>query len=283
MQVKYRWPHAVATAAAVVCVGYQTAVIWESVTGVTNVVKSGIPIATVLAALGPVLGEAAWRQGERVKGLLFCLPVICLLIYVLPNGVSRLGEAQQARVEAAAVGQADQAKVRADLATANRLVAEAQGWVASECASGRGKRCEGQTFTLNQRQAFQRELQAKVDSFKPVTEPWLPSWHPATLPIGLELAAWVSLFFGLGPLTHARKTVQPAAQAITEREEPLTSDELEELRRILLSVRRPLSNNELAEAVGISAGECSKRVKDAVQAGILQKCRNGREVAITLH
>jgi hypothetical protein len=249
---------------------------------VSTTVKMGIPLATVAAAILPVLAEAAWRSGERVKSFLFLLPVVCLLVYVLPNGVSRLGEAQQARHQAAAVGQADQAKVRADLATANRLVAEAQGWVASECASGKGKRCEGQTFTLNQRQAFQRELQAKVDSFKPVTEPWLPSWHPATLPIGLELAAWVSLFFGLGPLTHSRNPVQ----AITERDvkvEPITDSEIAELRRLLRTVGRPVNNSELARLAGISDGECSKRVADAVAAGVLRKERDGRQVAITLH
>jgi hypothetical protein len=280
MAIQYRWPHAVATVIACAAVGYQTAVIWESVTGVSNTVKFGIPLATVAAAILPVLGEAAWRTGERFKGAMFFLPVICLLVYVLPNGVSRLGEAQQARVDAATVGQSDQAKVRADLATANRLVSEAQGWVASECASGKGKRCEGQTFTLNQRQAFQRELQAKVDGFKPVTEPWLPSWHPATLPIGLELAAWVSLFFGLGPLTHAKKQVA-AVQAITEREEPLTDAEIAELVRVLLkNGGKGVNNNTLAELIGCSAGESSKRVADAVACGLVTKVRNGREVLI---
>jgi hypothetical protein len=77
--------------------------------------------------------------------------------------------------------------------------------------------------------------------------------------------------------------VPAVQQAITEREEPLTSDELEELRRILLGVRRPVNNNELAALASISPGECSKRVRDAVEAGILRRQRNGREVAITLH
>lgn len=279
---KFTTFHGVATAIAVACVSYQTLVIWESVSGVSTTVKAGIPIATIVAAIGPVLAEAAWRQGERMKGLLFSLPVLLLLVYVLPNGVSRLGEAQQAKLETAATQQGERAKAEADLVKSKQLVAEAQSWVAGQCSTGNGPKCKGVTFILEQRQAHQRELTAKVGTMTAPPTPWLPAWHPATLPIGLELAAWVSLFFGLGPLTHARKQVA-AVQAITEREEPLTSDELEELRRILLSVRRPVNNNELAALANISPGECSKRVRDAVQAGILQKQRAGREVAITLH
>jgi hypothetical protein len=104
--------------------------------------------------------------------------------------------------------------------------------------------------------------------------------------LGLETVIWglvwlatIAIQKGMGPMVH----VPAVQQAITEREEPLTSDELEELRRILLGVRRPVNNNELAALASISPGECSKRVRDAVEAGILRRQRNGREVAITLH
>jgi hypothetical protein len=104
--------------------------------------------------------------------------------------------------------------------------------------------------------------------------------------LGLETVIWAMVWLATAAVQKAwnMTPVQVrTVQAITEREEPLTSDELEELRRILLSVRRPVNNNELAALASISPGECSKRVREAVDAGILQKCRNGREVAITLH
>jgi hypothetical protein len=148
-------------------------------TGVPIVHKLGIPLATVSAALLPVLAEAAWRSGERAKGMLLVAPVIALLAFVLPAGVSRLGEAQQARVNTATTSAAEQARIRSDLARADKLVAQAQDWVASECRSGAGTKCKGVTYTLNQRQAYQRELSGKVETFTPVTTPWLPSWHPA--------------------------------------------------------------------------------------------------------
>jgi hypothetical protein len=278
-----RWPHLAAISIACAAVGYQTAVILEALVGVSTTTKWGVPIATISAAVLPVIAEASWREGARFKAFLLVLPVLVLMGYVLPSGMSRLGEAQQARLDTAALGQGERVKAEGDLAKSKALVAEATAWVAGECATGKGKKCTGVTFVLEQRQAHLRELSAKVANLTPPPTPWLPAWHPALLTIGLELAAWSALFFGLGPMTHTTKHVPAVQQAITEREEPLTSAELEELRRILLGVRRPVNNNELAALASISPGECSKRVRDAVEAGILRRQRNGREVAITLH
>jgi HAMP domain-containing protein len=280
MAKNYTWFHGAATAIACAAVGYQTAVIWETLTGVSTVTKLGVPLATISAAFLPVLAEAAWRGGERAKGFLLFLPVAVLLAFVLPSGVSRLGEAQQAKLETAELQQGERAKAEADLAKSKALVTEAQSWVAGQCSTGNGPKCKGVTFILEQRQAHQRELTAKVGTMTAPPTPWLPAWHPATLPIGLELAAWVSLFFGLGPLTHAKKQVA-AVQAITEREEPLTDAEIAELVRVLLkNGGKGVNNNTLAELIGCSAGESSKRVADAVACGLVTKVRNGREVLI---
>lgn len=211
MEQTMRWPHLAATGIAAACVAYQTAVIWESLADVSMTTKLGVPLATISAAILPVLSEAAWRAGERLKAALLLLPVAALLAFVLPSGVSRLGEAQEQRRVAAQTIQADQAKLRADLAQAERLVAEADADAARECKSGAGPKCKGSQATLQQRQAAARDLAARVEASKPVTQPWLPAWHPAMLPIGLELAAWVALFFGLGPLTHARTVSVPVA------------------------------------------------------------------------
>jgi uncharacterized membrane protein len=277
MTTNYRWTHATATAIACGAIAYQTAVIWESMTGVPIVHKLGIPLATISAALLPVLAEAAWRSGERAKGILLVAPVIALLAFVLPAGVSRLGEAQQARVNTATTSAAEQARIRADLARADKLVAQAQEWVASECRSGAGTKCKGVTYTLNQRQAYQRELSGKVETFTPVTTPWLPSWHPALLPIGLELAIVTALFFGLGPLTRVQATAPaeapaPKVVAITERDfrvEPITEEEIDEIKRVL--GMEGLMNRELARRLGVSEGQCSKIVTAAVEAGKLSK------------
>jgi len=266
-------------------VTYQTAVVLEMLDGVSTTTKMGVPLATVSAAMLPVLAEAAWRGGERVKALLLFVPVFALLAFVLPSGVSRLGEAQQARIEAATLSEADQARVRADLTKANALVIEADKWVAAECASGRGTKCKGIQFIQAQRRAYQKELQAKVESIKPVPTPWLPAWHPAMLPIGLELAIVTLLFYGFGPLTHVRasQTVAVApVRAITERDfatDPITDDEINELKRIL--GLDGCNNKTLALRLGCSEGQASKITTAAVESGKLSRIRVGREVRIS--
>jgi uncharacterized membrane protein len=286
MGYSIRWPHLAAISIACAAVGYQTAVILEALVGVSTTTKWGVPIATISAAVLPVIAEASWREGARFKAFLLVLPVLVLMGYVLPSGMSRLGEAQQAKLDTAALGQGERVKAEADLAKSKALVSEAQSWVAGQCATGAGPKCKGVTFILDQRQAHLRELSAKVANLTPPPTPWLPAWHPALLTIGLELAAWSALFFGLGPMTHTTKHVPAVQQAITERDfkqEPITPAEWDALIKYLKTQTGPVNNNELADAVGISAGECSKRVKDAVAAGILHKQRAGREVAITLH
>ena len=283
MTTHYRWTNALAMGLAAGAVTYQSAVIWEMLEGVSTTTKMGVPLATVSAAMLPVLAEAACRGGERVKALLLFLPVFALLAFVLPSGVSRLGEAQQARIEAATTSEADQARVRADLAKADKLVAEADKWVAAECASGRGTKCKGIEFIQAQRRAYQRELQAKVESIKPIPTPWLPAWHPAMLPIGLELAIVTLLFYGFGPLTHVPQTVAVApVRAITERDfatEPITDDEIDELKRVL--GLDGCNNKTLALRLGCSEGQASKIATAAVDSGKLSRVRVGREVRIS--
>lgn len=266
----YRWTNGVATAIAACAVAYQTAVILETLPTVSLTTRLGVPLATVAAALLPVLAEAAWRSGERVKSCLMVLPVLVLMAYVLPSGVSRLGEAQQARVSAATLSAEELAKARSDLARADKLVSEAQAWVATECASGKGKKCDGHTFTLNQRQAYQQQLAERI---KPAVEaPWLPVWHPALLPIGLELMILAALFYGMGPLTHTS-----TVQALTF-ERPLTEQEISEIKRLQVltaaNVRtfraKGAKHSDIAAAFGLNQGRVSELL-------------SGKRESVTLH
>lgn len=65
-------------------------------------------------------------------------------------------------------------------------------------------------------------------------------------------------------------------------ERPLTDDEVEQIRKILTGQKRPLTNDEVAAAAGISKSEASKRVLRAVNAGIVQKLKEGRYNQISL-
>lgn len=270
MTTTYRWTNFVATAFPLAGVAIQASLILEAMPNASLPTKLSIPLATITAAMLPVLAEAAWRGGERVKACMMTLPVFVLLAFVLPSGISRLGEAQQARVTAATMSAEELAKARTDLARADKLVAEAQGWVATECATGKGKKCDGHTFTLNQRQAYQQQLAERI---KPAqVEPWLPVWHPALLPIGLELMIVASLFYGMGPLTRA-----PQVQALTF-ERDLTPAEIAEIKRVqkltpenVVALKsKGMKQHEIAAYFGLNQGRISEMMA-------------GKREAITLH
>ncbi len=257
MSTRITLPHGVAIAVGVSCIAFQAAIVLESLGTVSETVKYGVILASVCAAILPFLAESAWRQNERMKGMLQVLPVFVLMAFVLPSGVSRLGEAQDARQQAAVASQGDAAKLRADLAKADKLVAEAQAWAATECRSGNGTKCQGVNFTLAQRTAYQRELASQVKALTPVATPWLPTWHPATLPIGLELAIWSSLFFGLGPL---------AKRSALTFERPITSEEIDELKKVLRITAtdikemkaKGMKQHEIAAELGCNQGRISE-------------------------
>lgn len=267
----YRWHHAVATAFALPPVAFLTATILEQLPNASMAMKCGVPLATIAAAMLPVLSEAAWRGGEKFKAFLMLLPVMALVAYELPSGISRFGEAQQARVAAATLSAEDAAKARVALAKADKLVSEAQAWVASECATGKGKKCDGVTYVLEQRQSHQAALAAKL-AVPALEQPWLPTWHPALLPLGLWLVTVTGLFYGMGPLTHPR-----AIQALTF-ERPLTDSEIAEIKRLQVltaaNVRslksKGLKHSDIASAFDLNQGRVSELM-------------TGKREAITLH
>lgn len=78
------------------------------------------------------------------------------------------------------------------------------------------------------------------------------------------------------PIEFKKRTVK----AITE-EPTLPSDaDLEQLRKLIFGLNRPVTNGELAALMSCTKGEASKRVTEAVRRGVVSRKRVGREVAI---
>lgn len=121
----------------------------------------------------------------------------------------------------------------------------------------------------------------------------VPAWSvdlaiAALLSIGANcLAACLIGFASHGPVSTVKipenSGDRPIKIAITEEPTLPSDDELAELRRILFGLKRPITNGELAEIMGVTKGESSKRVSEAVKAGVVSRKRVGREVAIALH
>jgi hypothetical protein len=110
--------------------------------------------------------------------------------------------------------------------------------------------------------------------------------------IGLDVVIWALV--GLATSLLAKPiSVNAKPNSVSENSfrastlilpEGVTAEDLENLRKLLTKTGRPVTNNELANLMGCSKGESSKRVSAAVAAGIVSRRRVGREVAVsTLH
>ena len=52
------------------------------------------------------------------------------------------------------------------------------------------------------------------------------------------------------------------------------------IRKLLYNTNKPMSNQEIADALGISKGHCSRQVSRLVDAGFLTRIKTGRMVLI---
>jgi uncharacterized membrane protein len=220
--------------------------------------------------------------------------------------MGRTAESRDAKVSEATKDVNAYAALLANLDRANKLAAEAESWVASECKTGVGPKCRGVTFTRDQRLAYAEKLRKDAEAHKapaPIdskadriaalaglfgasdaaVKKAVHSFEPFVLPLFLEIGAIFLFGFGI----RTRKVAVSSVSTVSEPkalsfERPLSDAEIEELTRILNGMDRPITNDELAGMIGVSKSEASKRVQKAVDAGKVVKLRRGRFNAISL-
>lgn len=266
----------------------------------------------VLVFLTVLLGHEAWRALKEAKLISFVGFVLLAVIgstVIVSETMGRRAESRDAKVSEATKDVNAYASLLANLDRANKLAAEAESWVASECRSGVGPKCRGVTFTRDQRLAYADKLRKDAEAHKapaPVdskadriaaiaalfgygeatVKKAVHTFEPFVLPLFLEMGA--IFLFGFGVRT--RKVSVPSVESVQTvsepkaltYERPLTDDEVEQIRRILTGQKRPLTNDEVAAAAQISKSEASKRVQRAINAGIVQKLKEGRYNQISL-
>lgn len=255
--------------------------------------------AMVTLAILPVFIEAARRSGAYVIGLFVFVGFLAFLGYSLPATVGRTGEIKEVKVGEAIRSQNEMIRVRADYATTADLVTEANIWVAQECKTGNGKKCEGVTFILHQREASLEKLGTQLKA-EPVklgdvgSETWAWALSPfgvtaetirrasgMSFAVGLDMIIWSLIWLGTSDKLRCRD--RKVLVAVTESDEgKITDHEIEELRK-LLARSRSLDNNAVADGLGVSKGQSSKLVSRAIQSGMVSRVRDGRHVSIRLN
>lgn len=253
-------------------------------------------------------GKAFWR-GKVIAAVGLAFLAVFGSSLIVYETMGRRAEVRDAKVASATDSASQRQHLQKMLAEAEENVTRYRTRLSDECGSGKGKKCDGYAYTVKTWEAAVTGYKAEISGLgapKPIDpkaeritavvgmlgvgiapeaiQRHVALLEPLTLPLFLELGSIVLFGYGLGR-GRRREVTAPATtvKALTF-EKPLTPDEIEELRRLILGAGKPLSNQEVADALGISKGEASKRVSEGVARGILNKQRVGREVAIsTIH
>lgn len=268
----------------------------------------------ILVGLTVLFGHEAWRALKEAKLISFVAFVVLAIFgsgIIVTETMGRRAETRDAKVSAATKTVDEYAALLANLDRANKLAAEAESWVASECKTGLGPKCRGVTFTRDQRLAYAEKLRKDAEAHKappPVDSKadrvgavaavfGLPAkeavkafqtFDPFTLALFFELGAIFGFGFGVKcrKVTVEAKAVEVEAAPVEAPkalsfEGPFTDEEIEELKRIL-GQHRELCNKDLASAVGVSAGEMSRRVPEYERLGLVATQKVGKEKRIRL-
>jgi hypothetical protein len=305
-----------ATTLAGVLLGLQIVGGWEYTEGGTLYTRASMIAAMVTLAALPVFIEAARREGHRSIALALFVAFVAFLAYSLPANIGRVGEVKEAKL--AQAGGVTRAKD--ELASINKRLVVAMDAMTKECATGIGTKCLGTRNTVHVLQDDKKSAEAAVAkgevaalgdvSSDTVSWALLGSLSPETVrkgsvvafAAGLDIVIWALIWFACATAKREEKPAKAAAPADDEGErksetkvvefprprvlhsaQEIEDYELAALKAFFMAGDGPVSvsNDELARGLGISKSESSKRVSKAIAAGILQRQRVGREVAIS--
>lgn len=265
----------------------------------------------VLVGLTVLFGHETWRALKEGK-LISCALMAILALFgsgiIITETMGRRAENRDAKVAQATKTVDQYATIAADYQRASKLVAEAEAWVGSECRTGAGPKCKGNQFVLAQRTAYAEKLKAQLEQAAapaPVdsqadrvaavaalfgfkgeqAKTAFQTFDPFKLALFLEIGAVA----GFGFSVRTRKvsvSVSESVPAETPKalsfERPLSDDEVEQIKRVLNGMDRPVTNDELKALLGCSKSESSKRWRKAAAAGVLEAKRAGRYVHLRL-
>lgn len=265
----------------------------------------------VLVGLTVLFAHEAFRACKEWKAI-SCVAFLALAVFgsgvIISETMGRTAESRDAKVSEKTKDVNAYAALLANLDRANKLVSEAESWVANECKTGVGPKCRGVTFTRDQRLAFAEKLRKDAEAHKapaPIdskadrvaalaalfgygeatVKAAVHTFEPFVLPLFLELGAIFLFGFGVRTrkvsvsVSHSVPAETPKALSF-ERE--YTDQEIEDLKRVLNGLDRPVTNDQLAALLKCSKSEASKRWRRGAEAGVVEAQRAGRYVHLRL-
>ena len=176
-----------------------------------------------LVGLTILFGHESLRALKEFK-IVSCTAFLALAVFgssiVISETMGRRAESRDAKVSSATKDVDQYASLLTNLDKANKLAAEAEGWVANECKTGLGPKCRGVTFTRDQRLAYAEKLRKDAEAHKApapvdskadrvaavaallgfradVAKKAVHTFEPFVLPLFLELGAIFLFGFGV--------------------------------------------------------------------------------------
>jgi hypothetical protein len=254
--------------------------------------------AMVTVAVLPVFIHLAAKVSKPIAVVL-TLGFAGFLAYSVQATVGRTGEIKEVK----ALGKDDAGRIQAELANVKQTLAWAQPDLEKECRVV-GPECKRKGKTVDALIAEQVRLNddlrklgtSRLGDIGSSTVAWALAGHvseetirrasPLGLVLGLETVIWGLVWLATSAIQTAwnmTPAVVRPVQAITERDfqqEPLTDAELEALIRVLIQSTggKGANNGTVADLMGVSDGEATKRGKAAEACGLVTRVRRGREV-----
>lgn len=219
------------------CTGLAIEKVWAD--GVSSwTLLLAMPVLTAAVGILLHLGFQDLRELRFLRGPVALVLAIACLCVTLPASIGSSGQARDTALAAAKQSSEEITKAKDDLKRAEKLVAEAQGWVADECKTGNGHRCQGVVVTLYQRQASADKMRRELKGESPkiansgehriswalgmaglaVSEADVQMIWPMLPPIAFELLCAFFLYAGLerrafDKLSKAELAKEPATEA----------------------------------------------------------------------
>lgn len=148
------------------CTGLAIEKVWAD--GVSSwTLLLAMPVLTAAVGILLHLGFQDLRELRFLRGPVALVLAIACLCVTLPASIGSSGQARDTALAAAKQSSEEITKAKDDLKRAEKLVAEAQGWVADECKTGNGHRCQGVVVTLYQRQASADKMRRELKGESP--------------------------------------------------------------------------------------------------------------------
>jgi hypothetical protein len=268
---------------------------------------ASIPFIWAAVIAAPIVAHQAWGARERTATALLMVAAIFGSAYTLSSTIARQSEgADEMRTRAAEITR-QRADINQRLAEARDNLAKYRGDQARECASGKGRRCDGITYTVQtwaaaiegyERRiarlpapqtpdAGDRRIAAFVALLPNVTskiekiEDDVRLVKPTLFGIFLEAAALAFAFYGFRPGNGGASDVEPKLPPTERATVAVASTTKAQAEADVVRLRGVVpSQDDLADRWNVHKGTVSKWMRDFEARGLVRRQRAGHCMSV---